>query len=91
MKNMSEKIILEWGKAGQGQPPNAKEIEDTLEKIKDKAAKSNVFSLYGASNGMIQYLKDRLDPTNAVIKVIDTGWVLIGIDEKTVQSMYDSI
>lgn len=88
---MPEKIILEWGKAGRGQPPNAKEIKNTLEKIKDKARKSNAFNLYGVSDGMIQYLKDHLDPTNAVMKVIDTGWILIGIDEKTVQSMYDSI
>lgn len=88
---MTNKIILEWGRPGQIQPPNAKEIKNTLKNIKDKARKSNVFQLSGISSGMLEYLKEHLDPSNAVVKVVmepesPTGgyWIIIGTDEKTV-------
>jgi len=88
---MDEKIILDWGRSGQGQPPNARQIRNILKKIKKEALESNAFNLYGVSDGMLEYLEDHLDPANAVIKAVETGWILIGIDEKTVQAMYDSI
>lgn len=87
----AKKIILDWGRAGKGQPPNAREIKSTLKKIDKEAQKSNAFSLYGVSDGMLEYLKSHLDPENAVIKAVETGWILIGIDEKTVQALYNSI
>ena len=89
---MTEKIVLEWGKAGMHKPASQKEIEDTLVELKEKSSKSNVFH-YGLSGGMVDYLKEHLDPDNAVMKIVmdperpnSDYWVIIGADEKTVDA-----
>ena len=87
-----EKIILGWGRAGMKKPPNQKEIEDTLIELKKKSSKSNVFHCR-LSGGMVEYLKNRLDPNNAVMYIV-TGpyrpnshyWVIIGADKETVSA-----
>lgn len=93
MKDMSEKIILEWGKAAINKPASQKEIENTLLEMKKRSSKSNVFQLSGLSAGMVEYLKDHLDPDNAIMKTVmeperpNGGyWVMIGADEKTVDA-----
>ena len=92
---MSEKIVLEWGEAGVGQPPNDLEVKNAIAEMKAKALKSNVFNMH-LSEGMLSYLKKHLNPYSAIIKVIsktDTGrcYIIVGIDEKTAQCEYDKI
>lgn len=90
---MTNKIILEWGRAGMHRPASQKEIEDTLAEMKERSSKSNVLQLSGVSSGMLEYLKKHLDPNNAVMKVVmgpespnDGYWVIIGADKETVDT-----
>lgn len=92
---ISDKIFLVWGEAGVGQPPSEREIKNTIATMRKRASKSNVFTM-DLSEGMLNYLKEHLRSSNAVIKVISrtgTGkcYVIIGTDEKTAQDEYDRI
>jgi len=89
-KEFEPKIVLEWGKAGLYKPPTSKEIENTLVEMRKRASKSNAFDMH-LSGGMVSYLREHLDSSNAVMKLIDheendTQWVMVGINKETVDA-----